>query len=301
MPSARWDGPHSGAPPPGSVRYVQRLRRIGREIGRFYWGSGLCDDVPALAWTLVVTLVPLALGLGALATVIFDKGAVKEFAEKAANFFPTEVQHQVVSLVLDTRKNTPLLIALAVIVMVWTGSGAVGVIERCLSRLLQMPRGDMLRRKLRHLGLATGLVVVIASMTVVVTETTALRHSVGLDGPVASAIGLPLIGLVTVVICAVLYRLAPTGRVPWRAAFAGGVPAGIVLLITPTVVRYYMTSVAGGTAIGVFLVLIGVLVTCYAAALALIVGAGFTARVALGRTLPDVQPDSAYPAGPRAL
>jgi membrane protein len=276
---------------------VSRLRRIGREIVRFYWGSGLCDDVPALAWTLVVTLVPLALGLGALATVIFDKGAVRAFAEKAASVFPAEVHHQVVSLVLDTRKNTPLLITLAVIVMVWTGSGAVGVIERCLSRLLQFPRGGVVKRKARHIGLAAGLVVVIAAMTVVVTETTTLRYSLGLDGWVASVIGLPALGVITVVICAVLYRLAPTGRVPWRAAFAGGLPAGIVLLVTPTVVRYYMTEVAGSSAIGVFLVLIGVLVTCYAAALALIVGAGFTARVALGRTLPDVQPDSVYPAG----
>jgi hypothetical protein len=76
---------------------VRRLRRVGREIGRFYWGSGLCDDVPALAWTLMITLVPLALGLGALATVIFSKGAVRDFAEKAADVFPKEVQHDVVS------------------------------------------------------------------------------------------------------------------------------------------------------------------------------------------------------------
>jgi membrane protein len=290
MPWPRSGAPPSGVPPPSSVPGVQRLRRVGREIGRFYWGSGLCDDVPALAWTLVVTLVPLALGLGALATVIFDKGAVRDFAEKAANVFPTEVHHQVVSLVLDTQKNTPLLIALAVVVMVWTGSGAVGVIERCLSRLLKYDRGNAVRRKLRHLGLAAGLVVVIAAMTVVVTETTQLRHSLGLDGTVASAIGLPALGVITVVICAALYRLAPRGEVPWRAAFAGGVPAGLVLLLTPTVVRYYMTEVAGGTAIGVFLVLIGVLVTCYAAALALIVGAGATARVALGHPLPNVQP-----------
>jgi membrane protein len=269
---------------------VRRLRRVGREIGRFYWGSGLCDDVPALAWTLVITLVPLALGLGALATVIFSKGAVRDFAEKAADVFPKEVQNDVVSLVIDTRRHTPLLITLAIVVMVWTGSGAIGVIERALSRLLDRDRGNAVRRKVRHLGLAAGLVVVIAAMVVVVTETTQLRHSLGLDGWVASAIGLPAIGIITVVICAGLYRLAPRGDVPWRAAFVGGVPAGLVLLLTPTVVRYYMAEVAGSSAIGVFLVLIGVLVTCYVAALALIVGAGATARVVLGHPLPSAQP-----------
>jgi uncharacterized BrkB/YihY/UPF0761 family membrane protein len=266
------------------------VRRFGREVVRFYWGSGLCDDVPALAWTLIVTLVPLALGLGALATVVFNHGDVQAFAEKAANVFPSQVHNQVVALVLDTRRNTPLLITLAVVVMVWSSSNAIGVIERVLSRLLERDRGDEVHRKLRHLGLAAGLVLVIAGMVIVTTETTRVRHSLGLDGTVASVIGVPVVGALTVVICAALYKLAPRGSLSWRAAFAGGLPAGVVLLVTPTVVRYYMEAVAGGTAVAVFLVLIGVLVTCYAAAVALIVGAGFAARIALGHPLPSAQP-----------
>jgi uncharacterized BrkB/YihY/UPF0761 family membrane protein len=269
---------------------VRGLRRVGHEVGRFYWGSGLCDDVPALAWTLVTTLVPLALGLGALATVLFTKSSVRHFAEKAANVFPSEVHDQVVALVVDTRKHTPLLITLAVIVMVWTGSNAVGVIERCLSRLLERDRSDAVRRKVRHVGLAAALVVLIGAMVVVTTETTDLRHSLGVDGPVASAIGLPALGVVTILVCAGLYKLAPVGSMPWRSALVGALPAGIVLLATPTAVRYYMEAVAGGTAVAVFLVLIGVLVTCYAAAVALIVGAGFAARVTLGHPLPSAQP-----------
>jgi uncharacterized BrkB/YihY/UPF0761 family membrane protein len=266
------------------------VRRIASEIGRFYWGSGLCDDVPALAWSLVVTLVPLALGLGAVATVLFDEGSVREFAERAANVFPTQVHDQVVALVVDTRKNTPLLITLAVVAMVWTCSGAVGVIERVLARLLARDRGGAVRRKLRHLGLAAGLVVVIAAMVVVTTETTHLRHSLGVDGTLASAIAFTASGALAVVVCAALYRLAPMGGLSWRAAFAGGLPAGLVLLLSPTAIRYYMEAVAGGTAVAVFLVLIGVLVTCYAAAVALIVGAGVAARVALGKPLPSAQP-----------
>src|SRR3954470_8951515 len=101
---------------------MRRVRRIAHEVERFYWGSGLCDDVPALAWFLVVMLVPLALGLGALATVIFNDGAVRNFAEQAANVFPKEVHDQVVSLVIQTRQETPLLVTLAVLVMIWTGS-----------------------------------------------------------------------------------------------------------------------------------------------------------------------------------
>jgi YihY family inner membrane protein len=267
------------------------MRRVGRELSRFYWGSGISDDVPALAWTIVVTLVPLALGLGALATVIFEKGTVQAFAERAANVFPKEIHHDVVKLITDTRKQTPLLLTLAVAGMVWTASGSIGVIERCLSRLLNRDRADPFRRKLRHLWMSAGLVVVIALLVIVVTETTQLGHRLGIDGTVTTLVGLPAIGVLVAVICALLYRLAPRGEIPWRPALIGGLPAAAVLIATPTVVRYYLEGVASRSAIGVFLVLIGVLFTCWGAAFGLIIGAGVTARVALGHPLPDTQPE----------
>src|SRR3954453_10291632 len=270
---------------------MRRVRRIAHEVERFYWGSGLCDDVPAFAWFLVVLLVPLALGLGALATVIFDDGAVRNFAEQAADVFPKEVHDQVVALVLETRRDTPVLVTLAVIVMIWTGSNAVGVIERCLSRLLARDRGDAVRRKLRHLGLSAALVLLIGLLVIVVTETTPLRHTLGIDGTFLDAVGLPTIGVITVVVCGSLYKLAPRGGVPWRAALAGGLPAAIVLIATPTAARYYLEAVARGTAVGVFLVLVGVLVTCYVAAIGMMVGGGVPARVPLGHPLPSAQPE----------
>jgi uncharacterized BrkB/YihY/UPF0761 family membrane protein len=268
---------------------MRRLRAILREVGRFYWGSGLCDDVPALAWALMTTLVPLALGLGAVATVIFDRGAVRSFAERAAEVFPKEVHDQVVSLVLETRRDSPVLIVLAVLAMLWTSSAAVGVIERCLARLLTRDRLGAVTRKLRHLGLAAGLVLTIALAVVAVTETTQLRNKLGFDAP--RLIGLPAIAAINVGVCTLLYRLAPVGETPWRAALAGAAPGGLVLFATPAAARYYLESVAGGTAVGVFLVILGVLVTCWVAALGLIVGAGVAARVALGHPLPSAQPD----------
>ena len=45
------------------------VRRALREVVGLYWESGVGDDVPALAWFLLSSLAPLALGLTALATV----------------------------------------------------------------------------------------------------------------------------------------------------------------------------------------------------------------------------------------
>jgi uncharacterized BrkB/YihY/UPF0761 family membrane protein len=45
------------------------VRRVLRELVGLYWESGVSADVPALAWYLLSSLVPLALGLTALAAV----------------------------------------------------------------------------------------------------------------------------------------------------------------------------------------------------------------------------------------
>jgi hypothetical protein len=41
-----------------------------REAIGFYWGSGLSNEAPALAWFLLAARVPLALGITALASVV---------------------------------------------------------------------------------------------------------------------------------------------------------------------------------------------------------------------------------------
>jgi uncharacterized BrkB/YihY/UPF0761 family membrane protein len=47
-----------------------RVRRVLDEVVGLYWESGLGDEVPALAWFLLSSLAPLALGLTALAAVV---------------------------------------------------------------------------------------------------------------------------------------------------------------------------------------------------------------------------------------
>ena len=79
-------------------------------------------------------------------------------------------------------------------------------------------------------------------------------------------------------VCAGLYRFAPRDGLRWSAAAAGAGPAAVVLLATPTLVASYLSWVAGTTPVRVFLVLAGVLVTCYLAALGLLVGAALAVR-----------------------
>jgi uncharacterized BrkB/YihY/UPF0761 family membrane protein len=260
-------------------RAVARARRLAADPAELYWGTGLCDDVPALSWFLAVALVPLALGMTALASVALgDYAQAQAMAERAARVLPADVSDQLVQLILRTRANSGLLIAASLVGMVWTSAGAVGVIERVMSRLLHRERFGPFAGKARHLALAGAVVVTIVLMVLAASKVTGLRVRLGLDGPVAQVLVTAGAMLASAVVCAGLYRFSPRDGIAWRAALVGALPAAVALQLVPTAVAFYLRLVAGRTPVQVFLVLAGVLFTCWIAALVLLLGAAVAAR-----------------------
>lgn len=261
-------------------------RRVLGEIVSLYWESGIGDDVPALAWFLASSLVPLALGVTALATLLLgDSARAQELASHMAEVLPKDVHDQVVALILRTKHDSPLLLIGAVVGMVWTSSGAIGVLSRVLTRLLSRPGEGIVIGKLRNLGLAAALATLIVLMVSVASAGTGLVHRLGLD-PVLTRLAVPLIAVaLTLAICAGLYWALTAGTVTWRSALAGGLVGAVILLATPTAAGYYVGLVAGRGAVGVFLVLAGLFITCYLAAAGMLIGAGVTVRVDLGHRI----------------
>jgi uncharacterized BrkB/YihY/UPF0761 family membrane protein len=255
------------------------MRRALREVRGLYWDSGLADDVPALAWYLLSSLAPLALGLTALATVVLgDSQQAQQLAARAASVLPKDVHDQIVQLVLRTRQDSPLLIAIAVAGMLSTSSGAVGVVERCLLRILGAARRGPVVGKLRNLGLAGAVSLAILLMVIAASAATGLGGRLDVNDT-AARVATPLLALALAVgICAMLFRALGGRGLAWRSAVAGGLPAGLVLLVTPSLAGYYFTFVSGRTAVELFLVLAGVLFTCYVAAFGLLIGTGVSAR-----------------------
>jgi uncharacterized BrkB/YihY/UPF0761 family membrane protein len=262
------------------------VRRALREIVGLYWESGVGDDVPALAWFLLSSLVPLALGLTALATVVLgDFAQAQALADRVAGVLPDDAHDRLVELVLRTRNDSPLLIAAAILGMVWTSSGVVGVIDRCLARLLERERGGPLIGKLRNLGIAAVVAVLIVLLVLVGTAGTGLVERLGVDATLVRVVVPVLTIVVIAAICATLYRTLAAGAASWRAALAGGVVSGLLLEVTPTLAGYYLRLVAGKTPVALFLMFAGVLFTCYLVALGLLLGTAVTARVQLDRPL----------------
>jgi uncharacterized BrkB/YihY/UPF0761 family membrane protein len=262
------------------------FRTALRELVGLYWDSGVSNDVPALAWFLLSALVPLALGLTALATVLLgDYAMAQALADRISGVLPKDVHDQIVQLIVRTKRDSPLLLAVSIAGMIWMSSGVVGVLERVLLRLLARPGRGFVLGKLRNLAVSAALTTVIVLMVIVGSAGTGVAQRLEL-APTLTRIAAPLIALVLIIaLCSVVYRALSGEGLRWRSALAGGAISGVILLATPTAAGYYLRYVAGRTPDELFLMLAGVLVTCYIAAFGLLLGAGVTARIQLGRRL----------------
>lgn len=190
------------------------FRRPYNAVLRFYYRSGIVDDVPALTYYFVFSLAPLALGLGAIATLVFAGHLTPaELSSSLNRFLPSNLHGDVKSLILQTRDNSPALLALAIVAMLWTLGGAVGVVERCMARLLGRGRHDnMLMGKLRHIGLGAVLILLIFIATYFATLSGGLRHLNILPASIVQTVLLTAATtLVLIIACGLLYRFAPLG------------------------------------------------------------------------------------------
>lgn len=264
------------------------MRALGRRIFDFYWGQGIADDVPALTYYLVLSLAPVALGIAALeALLLHDVQAALHVADQLNRFLPEGIHHDIERLVVRTRDNSPMLLALAIATMLWTTSGAIGVIERCESRILDCARHNVLTGRLRNimLGLGVSLMVALAGASAPVIGDAA--DALDLRGALGSVTLAALTALGSIVAFTVIYRYAPRTRPRWRSAVVGAVPAGVAMQAVPSLVGLYVGATAGFAAVRLFLLLAVVLFGLYAIALVMLVGAGMCAQRELRHRGPE--------------
>ena len=258
-------------------------RALGRAI-EFYWGQGIADDVPALTYYLVLSLAPVALGLAALqALLLSDADAALSVARGINRFLPDAVHADIRQLVLGTRDNSPLLLGIALFTMLWTTSGAIGVIERCESRILDGPRHNVIVGRIRNMALGAGIVVMVlaagAAAPVIGDAADALNIRRTLPGWLL--VGINTVG--SIVVFALLYHWAPRRRPNWRACLIGAVPAGIAIQAVPSFVGLYFGAAAGFAAVRLFLLLAVILFGLYVIALCTLVGSGIAVAYELRR------------------
>lgn len=251
------------------------MRRLFSRVFAFYWGEGIADDVPALTYYLVLSLAPFALGLAALeALLLQDVLSALQVVDQLNRFLPETLHDDIRRLVLSARSDSPLLLAAAIFAMLWTTSGAIGVIERCLARITGAERHHIVIGRLRNvvLGGLVAVAVILASLSISVVSDFSykLRADSGVPGPAILVFNT----LGSILVFAAIYRHAPLGRIRWRPALKGAVPAGVAIQAVPAIVGLYVSAAAGLAAAQLFLLLAIVLLGLYIVAMAILVGAG---------------------------
>ena len=255
------------------------MRRLPQRVFDFYWGTGIADDVPALTYYLVLSLGPFALGLAALQALLLNNViSAIQVADQINRFLPDAVHGDIARLVLGTRDNSPLLLALAVTTMLWTMSGGIGVIERCESRMLGAPRHSIVVGRIRNLVLGAGVALAVAGAAAGAPFVGDAADALNLRGNVPGGLLLALNTLGSIVVFAEVYRWAPRARLRWRSAIVGAIPAGLAIQGIPALVGLYVTNFVGFAVVRLFLVLAVILLGLYVAATVILVGCGLAVK-----------------------
>src|SRR4051794_6525144 len=273
------------------------MRRTARRIFDFYWGEGIADDVPALTYYLLLSLAPFALGLAAMQALLLDNVlSAIEVADQINRFLPDAVHADITRLILGTRDNSPLLLALAVATMLWTTSGAIGVVERCESRILAAPRHGIVSGRLRNMLLGAGVAVMVAAASAGAPVIGDAADTLNLRGALPSGVLLAINTLGSIAAFAGIYRWAPRAHLRWRSAAVGAIPAGIAIQAVPALVGLYVGTFVGFAAVRLFLILAVVLLGLYVMATVILIGSGLAVKrevrhlrrvVAGGRPVPE--------------
>jgi membrane protein len=255
------------------------MRRTASRIFDFYWGQGIADDVPALTYYLLLSLAPFALGLAAVqALLLKNLVSAIQVADQLNRFLPDAVHSDITRLVLGTRSNSPQLLALAVVTMLWTASGAIGVIERCESRMLDAPRHSIVTGRARNLLLGAGVALMVAFASAGAPVIGDATDALNLRGALPGGLLLVVNTVGSILVFAGIYRWAPRCTLRWRSAIVGAVPAGIAIQAIPALVGLYVGNFVGFAAVRLFLILAIVLLGLYVMATAILVGSGLAVK-----------------------
>lgn len=252
--------------------------RAVEKADAFWWRPGLAVEAPALTYYLIISLVPVALGLTVLGALFFGDYTEGQLAtERAAEVLPSALREQIINLVGQAKRDSPVLIIFSIVTMLWTCSGAVAVLERVLAQQLDWDRPGPVAGKLRQVGLAGGVAGML--LAIVVGAQAAGQLLSRIDVPNAISWGGWIPAAVTVLAMAALLRLSGPRRLRWRAALAGAVVPAMALALLPWVVGVYVDGQAKITVATVFVTLAVVVFSCSVLAHALILGCTVAARV----------------------
>lgn len=233
-----------------------------------------------VAYNLLLSLLPLTL------TALFVFGRVVRSPDVQASviadvhrLLPSTNGQDIAALLRDLRRSSTTIGIAALLSSIWIGASFWGALDTAFCRIYRCECRSWLRQKRFALVMLVVVILLFAATVAVPAAQSVVVKGAqdlpfGLDtGRVVYAIGLGASILVLFVALAVVYRVVPNMRVPWRAVWPGALGATLAMAVIdygfPLYLQRSVLESAGGTYVFVLIVL----VWFYAMALIVLAGA----------------------------
>lgn len=262
-------------------RVVARTRRIG-----------LARTAGSLAFTTLLGLVPLAtVALEFVARFpVFEQWLDTLEGYLLKHMLPGSADAVVHTYIGEFTDKAAGLTGVSIVFIAVTAAMVIATVEREINAIWGSPIKRPLARRLfvYALGATVGPVLVGASISVTTWLVTQSIAAVPMRNSMAEIAVLPLPLVFSTIALALLYASAPTGRVPWRHAFAGAFAASLAFEAAKHGYAFYLTSVPTYKLVyGTLAALPVFLIWIYVCWFIVLIGAAITATLTLP---PDAAP-----------
>jgi membrane protein len=251
------------------------------------------------AFRFLLSLVPSWIFLIALTTIVgLSDQSIRYVVSSMTPMLPAGSE-PVVEETLRAALENPLpgLLTSSLLLTVWTASGVFGTFTKALNRAFGCPSSHY--TFWRNMALSMALVPVIAvpvsvaAVLIVFGSTIASRMvTLGgvtwLEGPLGWSIRWATTGLLAVLMLALLYKLAPAQRLPFRPMLPGALLATLLWVALSTIFKEFVASgFARYRIYGSLTAVVLFMFWTYLTAIAFLIGAEFNAELLERREASD--------------
>jgi membrane protein len=265
---------------------VAELLAFARRVATRTRRIGLARTAGSLAFTTLLGLVPLAtVSLEFVARFpVFEQwlDALESFLLK--HMLPGSANAVVHTYIREFTEKAVGLTGISIVFIAVTATMVIATVEREINAIWGDARKRPLARRLfvYALGATAGPVLVGASISVTTWLVSQSIAAVPMRKTMADIVVMPLPLVFSTLALALLYASAPTGRVPWRHAFAGAFAAALAFEAAKHGFAFYLTHVPTYKLVyGTLAALPVFLIWIYVCWLIVLTGAAMTATLTL--------------------
>jgi membrane protein len=264
----------------------------------------------ALAYYAMFSLAPLLIIVMAIASFLLDSATVqRQMHQQLSEMLGAQATAQIESMTAARQIGSSTMAMIGgVIVLIFGASGVFGQLQDALNTIWEVkakPGGGILRflrDRFLSMTMVLGLGFLLLISMVLTTAVEAMTAGMGRLFPLPDAVTLTLTlvasFVVVTVLFAMIFKVLPDLKIPWKIAFIGGAFTAILFTLGKWALGHYLGRESTASAYGTAWSVIVILLWIYYSSVILFMGAEFTQAYATVKGIKLRTSEYAVPATP---